>query len=46
LADAQLLPHGLSRAGDRHFKFYETRDNLCCFVYALLVRVVDEFKVV
>jgi hypothetical protein len=22
------LPHGRSRAGDRHLKFYETRDNL------------------
>jgi hypothetical protein len=28
LADAQHLPHGRSRAGDRHLKFYETRDNL------------------
>ena len=28
LADAQLLPHRRSRAGDRHLKFYETRDNL------------------
>jgi hypothetical protein len=28
LADAQLLPHGRNRAGDRHLKFYETRDNL------------------
>ena len=28
LADARHLPHGRSRAGDRHLKFYETRDNL------------------
>ncbi len=28
LADAQLLPHRRSRAGDRQLKFYETRDNL------------------
>ncbi len=28
LGDAQLLPHGRSRAGDRHLNFYETRDNL------------------
>ena len=29
LADTRHLPHGRSRAGDRHLKFYETRDNLC-----------------
>ena len=28
LADARHLPHGRSRAGDRHLNFYETRDNL------------------
>jgi hypothetical protein len=28
LADAQPLPHGRSRAGDRHLNFYESRDNL------------------
>lgn len=28
LADAQLLPAGRNRAGDRHLNFYETRDNL------------------
>ena len=28
MADARHLPHGRSRAGDRHLKFYETRDNL------------------
>jgi len=28
LADAQHLPHGRRQAGDRHLKFYETRDNL------------------
>jgi hypothetical protein len=28
LADAQLLPRGGTQAGDRHLKFYETRDNL------------------
>ena len=28
LADAQHLPHGRSRAGDRHLKFHESRDNL------------------
>src|SRR5258708_27500397 len=26
--NARHLPHGRSRAGDRHLKFYETRDNL------------------
>jgi hypothetical protein len=28
LADAQPLPHGRSRAGDRHLNFYKIRDNL------------------
>ena len=28
MADAQHLPHGRSRAGDRHLKFHESRDNL------------------
>ena len=28
MADAQHLPQGRHRAGDRHLKFYETRDNL------------------
>ena len=28
MADAQHLPHGRRQAGDRHLKFYETRDNL------------------
>ena len=28
MADARHLPHGRSRAGDRHLNFYETRDNL------------------
>ena len=28
LADARYLPHGRNRARDRHFNFYETRDNL------------------
>jgi hypothetical protein len=28
LADAQHLPQGRSRAGDRHLNFHETRDNL------------------
>jgi hypothetical protein len=26
--NARHLPHGRSRAGDRHLNFYETRDNL------------------
>jgi len=26
--NARHLPHGRSQAGDRHLKFYETRDNL------------------
>jgi hypothetical protein len=26
LADAQHLPHGRSRAGDRHLKFHESRE--------------------
>jgi transposase InsO family protein len=42
LADARHLPHGRSRAGDRHLKFYETRDNLYVstwmgFVYVAFV---------
>ncbi len=28
MADAHHLPQGRRRAGDRHLKFYETRDNL------------------
>ncbi len=28
MADAQHLPHGRHRAGDRHLNFHETRDNL------------------
>ena len=28
MADAQHLPQGRHQAGDRHLKFYETRDNL------------------
>jgi uncharacterized membrane protein len=28
LADAQHLPQGQCRAGDRHLKFYDCRDNL------------------
>ena len=28
MADAQHLPQGRCQAGDRHLKFYETRDNL------------------
>jgi transposase len=28
LADARHLPHGRSRAGDRHLNFYDTRNNL------------------
>jgi hypothetical protein len=24
----EYLPHGRTQAGDRHLKFYETRDNL------------------
>jgi len=27
-ADARQLPHGRSRAGDRHLNFYDARDNL------------------
>jgi hypothetical protein len=38
LADAQLLPHGRCQAGDRHFKFYETRDNLSGPVHAVAGR--------
>ncbi|MGH3968282.1 MAG: hypothetical protein ACRDTV_09275, partial [Mycobacterium sp.] len=26
--NARHLPHGRTRAGDRHLKFYDTRDNL------------------
>jgi hypothetical protein len=31
LADAQPLPHGRSRAEDRHLNFYESRDNLAVY---------------
>jgi hypothetical protein len=42
LADARHLPHGRSRAGDRHLKFYETRDNLAQLLGGISVFKLDQ----
>ena len=42
MADARHLPHGRSRAGDRHLNFYETRDNLRDRVLGQLSQATEE----
>ena len=42
LAVARHLPHGRSRAGDRHLNFYETRDNLISNCRGSLQRSICE----
>jgi len=42
LADAQHLPQGRCRAGDRHLKFYDCRDNLGLDEAAVLLGVARQ----
>ncbi len=42
LGGRRHLPHGRSRAGDRHLKFYETRDNLLVGGNLVFVEFLEE----